>query len=148
MTERQVRFVREYAVDLCATQAAIRAGYSSRCARQIGSQLLRHPVVAGRIADVLAERAQDLRVDRDRVLSELRAIAYLDPRRIYRADGHQIPLGELPADVLPAIVGIACDGSYILGDKLRALGLLAAHAAAAVDTAAAAGVLIMGEGDA
>jgi phage terminase small subunit len=58
-TDRQQRFVQEYLVDLNATQAAIRAGYSQLTARQIGSENLAKPAIAEELARrqaVLAER--------------------------------------------------------------------------------------------
>ncbi|MDU7531428.1 MAG: terminase small subunit, partial [Klebsiella sp.] len=46
LTKKQRLFVDEYLIDLNATQAAIRAGYSTRRATEIGYQLLQRPEVA------------------------------------------------------------------------------------------------------
>lgn len=51
MTDKQRRFVEEYCVDFNATQAAIRAGYSENTARQMGSENLSKPNIAGAIED-------------------------------------------------------------------------------------------------
>ncbi len=82
MTPRQRRFVEEYLVDLNATQAAKRAGYSPRSARQTGSELLRNPAVAAAIEKAQAKRAQRTRVSADRVVTELAKVAFGDPRRL------------------------------------------------------------------
>ena len=61
LTSKQQRFVAEYAVDLNATQAAIRAGYAQSSAHVTGSQLLRHPKVSAELTKVHSkaiERAQ------------------------------------------------------------------------------------------
>ena len=63
---RQAAFVAEYLIDLNATQAAIRAGYSQRTAAQIGEQNLRKLEVAAAIQAAMAECA-----DRTEITSRL-----------------------------------------------------------------------------
>ena len=60
MTPKQQRFVAEYLVDLNATQAAIRAGYSARTASSQGERLLRNVEVAAALGKAQAKRAKDL----------------------------------------------------------------------------------------
>ncbi len=83
MTPRQRCFVEEYLVDLNATQAAKRAGYSAKSARTRGSKLLRNPAVAAAIESAQAKRAQRTRVSADRVVTELAKVAFGDPRRLF-----------------------------------------------------------------
>jgi phage terminase small subunit len=83
MAPRQRRFVEEYLVDLNATQAAKRAGYSARSAASRGSKLLRNPAVAAAIEKAQAKRAQRTRVSADRVVTELAKVAFGDPRRLF-----------------------------------------------------------------
>lgn len=80
LTNKQRAFVAEYLVDLNATQAAIRAGYSERTAYRIGAELLQKTSVAEAIAVNQAKRAQRLDITADRVVSELAKIAFADPR--------------------------------------------------------------------
>ena len=68
LTDKQRRFVDEYLVDLNATQAAIRAGYSKRRASEIGSQNLRKPEIAEAISAAQAERSQRTQITQDYVL--------------------------------------------------------------------------------
>jgi phage terminase small subunit len=58
LSEKQKRFVSEYLIDLNATQAAIRAGYSAKTARSVGSENLTKPDIAAAIAEAQAKAAE------------------------------------------------------------------------------------------
>lgn len=70
MTPKQAAFVQEYLIDLNATQAAIRAGYSEDTARAIGSENLSKPYIAQAIAEAKAKRAEECGIDAAWVLRE------------------------------------------------------------------------------
>lgn len=74
LTARQERFILEYLVDLNATQAAIRAGYSRNSARQIGDENLSKPVIAAAVAKAKRERAEATKIDAEYVLKRLHQI--------------------------------------------------------------------------
>ena len=74
LTPKQQRFVEEYLIDLNATQAAIRAGYSPRTARQIGQENLSKPVIAAAISAAKRERAEATKIDAEYVLKRLHQI--------------------------------------------------------------------------
>lgn len=76
MTKKQKRFVEEYLIDLNATQAAIRAGYSPATAKEIGCENLTKPNISEAIAKAMAERSRRTGVNQDRVLQELAKIAF------------------------------------------------------------------------
>lgn len=78
MNPKQAQFVREYLIDLNATQAAIRAGYSAKTAYSQGERLLKHVEVAKAIADAKEERAVRTDISADMVLRELLKIATAD----------------------------------------------------------------------
>lgn len=78
---RQQRFVDEYLVDLNATQAAIRAGYSKKTAQPASSRLLSHVIIADAIAAKRAKLAEKFEVTRDQVLREYAKIGFSDIRR-------------------------------------------------------------------
>lgn len=82
LTAKQARFVDEYLIDLNATQAAIRAGYSSGSAEVEGSRLLRNAKVAALVSSRQAERTERTEITQDRVLEELWAIATADPNEL------------------------------------------------------------------
>lgn len=73
---KRQRFVEEYLIDLNATQAAIRAGYSARTADVQGAQLLGNLRVAQAVAEAKAERSRRLALTADRVLEEVAALAF------------------------------------------------------------------------
>ena len=88
VTAKQEQFCREYIIDLNATQAAIRAGYSKKNADKIGSQLLGKTRVLDRIAELKKENINrvasesELEIRADRTLLEIARIAYSDPRSV------------------------------------------------------------------
>jgi phage terminase small subunit len=63
MTPKQEQFVREYLIDLNATQAAIRAGYSARTAGAVGAENLTKPEIKAAIEAARDERSQAARID-------------------------------------------------------------------------------------
>lgn len=80
LTPKQAAFVREYLADLNATQAAVRAGYSERTAKQQGQRLLTKADVAAAIAAAQAERSARTQVTTDAVVAELAKVAFSDMR--------------------------------------------------------------------
>ena len=82
LTPKQQRFVEEYLVDLNATQAAIRAGYKPKTARQAGSENLSKPAIAAAIAAGKAKLSEAAGVSAAQVLREVALIALADPRSV------------------------------------------------------------------
>lgn len=76
LNDKQRRFCEEYLIDLNATQAAIRAGYSEASARQIGTENLSKPAVQSYISELQKERAERTQITADRVLREVANIAF------------------------------------------------------------------------
>lgn len=76
ITAKQERFCQEYIVDLNATQALIRAGYSKRGANATSAGLLVKSNIASRIEVLKAERAERLGVTQDMVVKELAVMAF------------------------------------------------------------------------
>jgi phage terminase small subunit len=74
MTPKQQRFVDEYLIDLNATQAAIRAGYSAATAGQQGERLLKNVEIADAVQAAMDKRAQRTEITADYVLSNLAQI--------------------------------------------------------------------------
>lgn len=78
LTNKQKRFCEEYLIDLNATQAAIRAGYSSRTSDRIANQNLRKLEVQQYLQELMQRRSERTGVTADTVLSELARIAAAD----------------------------------------------------------------------
>ena len=74
LTAKQQRFCDEYLIDLNATQAAIRAGYSEQSARQMGTQNMSKPSVKEYIEKRMAEKEDELIADQDEVLKYLTSV--------------------------------------------------------------------------
>lgn len=106
LTPKQERFVAEYLIDLNATQAAVRAGYSARTAASQGARLLKQSGVARAVQAAQQARAVRTEITQDRVLQELARIAFFDIRRLYRADGSMKDPCELDADTAAALASI------------------------------------------
>ncbi len=73
LNPKQTRFVAEYLIDLNATQAAIRAGYSKRTAQEQGSRLLSNVIVAAAVDAGIAKRAGKLEITAEKVLADIEA---------------------------------------------------------------------------
>ena len=134
MTKKQKRFVEEYLIDLNATQAAIRAGYSPDTAKSIGSENLTKPDIQARIAKAMAERSKRTGVNADRVVTELAKIAFVNASDVIDADTATLKPDVAPEDTA-AIQSVKIktfgeDGlerEIKMADKLKALELLGKH---------------------
>lgn len=94
LTEKQTLFVKEYLVDLNATQAAIRAGYSENSAASQGYENLRKPEIAEAIENAFAERCERTDIDADYVLSCLKENVERSMQRVAVVDAKGNPTGE------------------------------------------------------
>lgn len=102
LTPKQERFVQEYLVDLNATQAAIRAGYTKKRASELGYQLLQKTTVQVALKAAMDRRARRTEITQDMVLEEIGKVAF-----------------KPAADV--------ADSELKYANKLRALEMLAKH---------------------
>ena len=106
LTAKQRRFVAEYLIDLNATQAAIRAGYSKKTAEQGAAQLLRNIKVAAAIAAGQAKQEQRAEVAADDVIRELAKIGFanmLDYVRVTEEGDAVVDLSKLTREQAAAI---------------------------------------------
>ncbi|MEQ1105234.1 terminase small subunit [Acinetobacter ursingii] len=74
LTAKQARFVEEYLIDLNATQAAIRAGYSEKTAQEQGSRLLSNVMVSQAIAEAQNKRSERTEITQDYVLENIKKV--------------------------------------------------------------------------
>jgi phage terminase small subunit len=126
LTPKQQRFVQEYLVDLNATQAAIRTGYSKKTAEVQGSTLLRNPKVAAAVSKAQAKTSDKLEITRERIIREYACMAFLDPRDIFEDDGSVKLIRDMPESARRALASF--DVTEIFdnadGDQKQAIGLL------------------------
>jgi phage terminase small subunit len=115
LTPKQRQFVEEYLVDLNATQAAIRAGYSRKTARSIAEENLTKPDIAEAIRIAMEARAERTRVAADRVLVELGRIAFSNIRTLFDEKGALRNIAELSEDEAAALAAV--EVSEIFGGR-------------------------------
>ena len=128
MTVKRHRFVAEYLVDLNATQAAIRAGYAKKGAKDQAYQLMQLPEVAQAIEQAMGERNKRLQVDADYVLQRLTEIDQLDLADIFDVDGKLMPIRQWPLIWRQMVKEVDMKtGKVKFHDKLRALELIDKH---------------------
>lgn len=134
LTAKQKRFADEYLVDLNATQAAIRAGYSPESARVIGSDNLTKPDIRARIDKKMAELSKRTGVNQERVIRELARIAFLDPTQLINmgtaelreeaSEDDRAAIASVKVKFIPTPDGMGVEREIRVADKLKALELL------------------------
>jgi len=103
LTDKQETFCKEYILDLNATQAAIRAGYSEKTAKEIGSENLTKPNIQERVQKLKAKRSEKLEITSESVLQELYNWAYGDFTEFMELSLSELKV--LPKDLRKLITG-------------------------------------------
>ena len=137
MTGKQNRFVEEYLIDLNATQAAIRAGYSPKTANEQGARLLANASIQAAVSKAQAERSRRTGINQDRVLRELAKVAFLNPSDVIDMDEATIKgeanrddtacIASVKVKTIPTDDGAITEREVKTYDKLKALELLGKH---------------------
>lgn len=136
LTEKQKLFCEELLIDENGTQAAIRAGYSKKTAKEIAYKLLNYEHVKAYLDELRQKRSKRLGVTQDRVLSEMARIGFSDPRKLLDKDGNLLNPKDWPDDAAAAVasfeMGKGKDGKITvtklkLLDKRTILDNLARH---------------------
>lgn len=137
LTQKQKKFVEEYLIDLNATQAAIRAGYSPDTAANIGCENLIKPNIKEAIDKEMAERSKRTGVNADRVVRELAKIAFSKASDVIdfrdatlKADASEDDLAivqSVKVKTFSSEKGDSEEREIKLADKIRALELLGRH---------------------
>ncbi|HDU8021399.1 terminase small subunit [Cronobacter sakazakii] len=96
LTGKQEMFCREYLIDLNATQAAIRAGYSVKTANRTASENLSKPDIQNRIAELKNKRNEDVGINAAYVLQRLVEIDQMDVADILNDDGSLKAVSQWP----------------------------------------------------
>lgn len=133
LTDKQQRFVDEYLIDLNATQAAIRAGYSTKTATEQGSRLLSNVKVRACIDEKMAELSRRTGVNQERIIRELARIAFVNPTEVVNMNDATV-LADASEDDTAAIASVkvkevsgdfeSIEREVRFADKIKALELL------------------------
>ena len=94
LTDKQANFVDEYLVDLNATQACIRAGYSAKTADRIGPELLGKTCVAEAVKAAMEKRSKRVQRTADDVMRDLAAIRADAMQIVHDKDGNAVMLDK------------------------------------------------------
>lgn len=135
MTDKQKRFINEYMVDLNATAAAKRAGYSEKTAYSIGQRLLKNVEIQVAIQQIQNKMQNKLEITQERVMQELAAVAFAEGTDFIYVDeiGNACPvptyrLSEQQKKAISVIrQGQNGRAEIKLYDKIRALELIGKH---------------------
>lgn len=141
LTLKQERFIAEYLVDLNATQAAIRAGYSPDTAGKIGFENLQKPEITDEIAIAQAKQLGKTDLTASRVLEELRRLSFSNVQDLFDEFGNLRPIHTLTREQAACIASLevvkknaeAGDGQIDVihkvkvWDKTRSLEMVAKH---------------------
>ena len=112
LNDRQQAFVREYLVDLNASAAYRRAGYTSGNSDVNGPRLLGNAGVQAAVQEAYQKRAAKVELTAEQVLREIKVAAFLDPLELFTADGTLKPLNEMPEHARRAIAGLEVEELY------------------------------------
>ena len=132
LTPKQALFCKEYLVDLNATQAAIRAKYSKKTAKQQGTENLAKPIIQQEIERLMQKRSEKVEITADWVLNRLVEEAEADFGDIYDDKGALRPVNEWPKIWRQGLVsGLDVqDGTLSkikLSDRLNRIKLIGEH---------------------
>ena len=134
MTKKQKRFVEEYLIDLNATQAAIRAGYSPDTAYSIGNENMKKPEIKAKIDKAMAERSKRTGVNADRVVRELAKIAFVNADDVIdtetatlKPDAAREDTAAIQSVKVKTFGEDGLEREIKMADKLKALELLGKH---------------------
>lgn len=121
LTPKQAKFCKEYLVDLNATQAAIRAGYSQKTAYSHGQRLLKNVEIQNEIQRQREGASERTEVTIDRCLKEYACLAFLDTLDVFNEDGTLKNIQDMPESARRAIAGIEVTDLTEMGTKYGTL---------------------------
>jgi len=109
LTAKQEKFCNEYLINLNATQAAIRAGYSEKTAAVIGAENLIKPNIANFIQERQKELQEETGITQKRVLEEYAKIAFSDIRQMFDGNNMLLSLKDVPDDIAACLSSVEVD---------------------------------------
>lgn len=143
LTDKQERFCQEYLIDLNATQAAIRAGYSEKTAHSIGNENLIKPEIQNRVAELKERLSETTQITQIQVIIEIAKVAFGDIANLFDESGALLPLHDMSQEARAVIASVKTyeeksafgEETITQGtirevkqwDKLKALDMLGRH---------------------
>ncbi|MDP4109602.1 MAG: terminase small subunit [Bacillota bacterium] len=137
LTAKQQRFAEEFLVDLNASQAAIRAGYSARSAYESAHQNMQNPRVRAYLDQMMAKLSRRTGVSQERIVRELARVAFVNAADVIdfstasvssqASSDDTAAIAAIKVKNTPTSEGECSDCEIKLLDKLKALELLGKH---------------------
>jgi phage terminase small subunit len=136
---KQQLFIKEYLVDLNGAEAAKRAGYQQKRAREVAYQLLKKPHIKRAIDEALKARGDKIDTRAQDVIQRLRDIAFADLAEAFDGEGQPLPVPKMPKHLRLALSSVKASTIYAQGvdigekleirlsDRIKALELLGKH---------------------
>lgn len=125
LNAQHARFVAEYLVDLNAADAARRAGYSDKTAKQIGHRLLASPAIQAAVSAAQAKHIAKVDLTAENVLEQLRRIIMFDPAAMYDDRGCLLPVRDMPPEARSMLSGLEVDQIFEgSGDERKQTGVV------------------------
>jgi phage terminase small subunit len=135
MTLKQTKFVQEYQVDYNGTRAAIAAGFSEKTAAVQAVRLLRNHNIIAELQRIKQEMVASGKLTREKVIDELRKIAFSDINKVLGDDNEPLDLQDVDKEYSAAVAGVKITVTenefgtktkkeLTLWDKTRALEML------------------------
>ncbi|MBP7398173.1 MAG: terminase small subunit [Chitinophagales bacterium] len=143
LNARQKKFCEQYLIDLNATQAALRAGYSKKTSYAIGFENLKKVEIQKYISERQNKLAESTGITQERVLAEYAKIAFSDVRSLFDENSRLLSIKDIPDAIAAALSSVEVDQIYNnipagkveigdtkkvkLWDKTKALDSIARH---------------------
>lgn len=142
LNAKQKLFCEQYLIDLNATQAAVRAGYSENTAGAIGHENLKKPEIAAYISELQVQLAQNAKVTPEMVISELKKIGFSNIQDFIEEGNTIKDLSSIPREIAASVksikkvqtdwgsgddAGTKTSVSFEVYDKLSALEKIGRH---------------------
>jgi phage terminase small subunit len=143
LTKKELTFAKEYIVDKNGAAAAVRAGYSTRAAKQAAYSLMKKQIMRNEINRLIEEQSKRLELTADMVIEEIRKVAFSDVRALFCEDGSLKNPRELDDKISAAVSSVESLEEYAgtgadrvmvgytkkvkLWDKVRSLEALGRH---------------------
>jgi phage terminase small subunit len=138
LTDKQERFCQEFIIDMNATQAALRSGYSGKTAHSIGAENLTKPEIQSRLTELKKVLSEKVSITQEMVLNELAKVGFSNLQDYFEDDLSPKSLSELSESKGRALSSIkktivTYEGGstetveFKLHDKIKSLELLGKH---------------------
>ena len=106
LSPKQEIFCKEYLIDLNATQAAIRAGYSKKTANEQASRMLANVNISNRISGLMKQRSDEVGITSEQVLSELASLSFWSIQDFIGEGNSILDISKISREKSKPVVGI------------------------------------------